>query len=130
MASTLFFGAYNPGNGFFKNPRSFSLAPVNNPAHNNVAKPHDGDDWGTRGTTGLNVAAAASEVVVRDKNDPTGYGKYLIIEHSREDGTKFRSLYAHLAQASPWSVGDTVLAGQTLGEAGTTGGSTGIHSHF
>ena len=130
MSSTLAFGAYNPGVGYSKNPRSFSVTPVNNPAHNNIPRPHDGDDWGTGGTTGVNVTAATNGVVVRNQKDETGYGWYSVLEHTREGGTKFRTLYAHMANQSPWAVGDSVLAGQTLGEAGTTGGSTGIHLHF
>lgn len=123
MSSTLAFGAYNPGTGFSKNPRSFSVAPVNNPAHNNVPKPHDGDDWRTGGMTGVNVIAASNGIVVRNQKDETGYGWYSVIEHTRDDGTKFRTLYAHMANQSPISVGGSVLAGQTLGEAGTTGRS-------
>lgn len=46
MTSKLAYDAYNPGNGFFKNPRSFSPIPVLHPLAN-VLKPHAGDDWGT-----------------------------------------------------------------------------------
>ena len=128
MASTLALDAYNPGLGYFKNPRSFSIDPVYNVVKKKYVA-HDGDDWGTRGQTGVAIFAAASGVVVL-AGEVRGYGNLLVIEHAREDGTKFRTLYGHMAHQSSLNVGGIVLAGQTIGEAGDTGGSEGIHLHF
>lgn len=54
-----------------------------------------------------------------------GYGNLIKISH--EDGTI--TVYAHLAKRSV-AVGDLVVAGQVIGEAGSTGFSSGPHLHF
>lgn len=54
-----------------------------------------------------------------------GYGNYVVISH---DGT-YTTLYGHM-QSVYVSVGDYVNQGQTIGEVGTTGHSTGYHLHF
>lgn len=57
-------------------------------------------------------------------NDPGGYGKYVII--SGDDGTEVR--YAHMSVVYV-STGDTVRTGDTFGQSGNTGASTGPHVH-
>lgn len=73
---------------------------------------------------GTPVAAADGGTVVYAGWDG-GYGKCVRIEH--DDGTITE--YAHL---SWWDaeVGDTVAQGQTIGNVGSTGNSTGPHLHF
>jgi murein DD-endopeptidase MepM/ murein hydrolase activator NlpD len=54
-------------------------------------------------------------------------GNYVLIRHT--DGE--HSLYAHLRKASVRvSVGDSVRAGQPIGDAGSSGNSTEPHLHF
>lgn len=57
-------------------------------------------------------------------NDPDGYGNYVII--SGDDGTEVR--YAHMSVVYV-STGDTVRTGDTFGQSGNTGASTGPHVH-
>ena len=91
-----------------------------------------------RGTGVTNIIAAKSGAVVfptdKDKNDCkqydskcTGYGNYVIIQHS--DGNY--TLYGHLdANSITVKAGDSVEQGQVIGKMGTSGNSTGPHLHF
>lgn len=80
---------------------------------------------------GTPVFAAADGVVVQagpmtdQSGDLVGYGNYVIVEHA--DG--LRTLYAHLLA---WTVkaGDSVQRGQLVGMVGSSGNSTGPHTHF
>ncbi len=78
------------------------------------------------GRTGEPVLAAADGVVVISRNGRNGgYGKYIIIEHS--NGTQ--TLYGHM-NALYVTEGVRIDKGQTIGEVGNTGRSTGPHLHF
>ena len=71
-------------------------------------------------------AAAAGEVIVsRNSGWNGGYGNYMVIRHP--NGTQ--TLYAH-NNRNYVGVGEYVTAGQTIGEIGNTGRSTGPHLHF
>ena len=80
---------------------------------------------------GTPVFAAADGVVVQagpmtdGSGDLVGYGNYVIVGHA--DG--LRTLYAHLMT---WAVEpkETVKRGQLIGLVGSTGNSTGPHTHF
>jgi murein DD-endopeptidase MepM/ murein hydrolase activator NlpD len=54
-----------------------------------------------------------------------GYGNYVVIDHP--NGTQ--TLYAHLSKNAVWQ-GQSVVAGQVIGNVGNTGRSTGAHLHF
>lgn len=84
---------------------------------------HDGIDYAAN--AGTPVYSAWDGVVVFAGWDSTGYGNYVIVEHS--DG--YRTGYAHLNEIGV-SVGDSVNAGQLVGTVGSTGYSTGNHLHF
>ena len=74
------------------------------------------------------VVAAADGTVAMVSEDWTpgrGYGMYLVIEH--ENG--FATLYGHLS-AIDVEEGDTVKAGEQIGQIGATGFATGPHLHF
>ena len=58
-------------------------------------------------------------------NSSSIYGKYIIMEHSKGFFTK----YCHLSEITV-KKGDFVLSGSKIGEAGSTGRSTGSHLHF
>lgn len=108
MASNVVFGAYSPGRLYLKSDRSFSIASVSHPVLN-TSRPHKGDDWPTGGQTGVDIRAASDGVVVF--NGPfKDYGNAVIIEHTRADGSKFRTLYAHMAEGSPYAVGSRISA--------------------
>ena len=61
--------------------------------------------------------------------DSSGYGNWIVVEHTGSDGKKFQTLYAHLSGVSV-SVGQSVNAGTPIGKVGNTGKSTGSHLHF
>lgn len=65
--------------------------------------------------------------VVLKSYDRTGYGYYIIM---KDNTTNMGFLYAHLSQASPLNVGDSVSVGQFVGYEGSTGSSTGLHLHL
>jgi murein DD-endopeptidase MepM/ murein hydrolase activator NlpD len=62
-----------------------------------------------------------------------GYGHYVVIEHTLQDGTKAYSRYAHLAEPSKLTEGQTVGTlndSSYIGIMGSTGKSTGLHLHL
>ena len=72
---------------------------------------------------------AADDGVVIDATNGGGYnggaGNWIVIDHGNGITTTYahcRDVYVH--------VGDTVTAGQTIAECGSTGTSTGPHLHF
>lgn len=68
---------------------------------------------------------SVSEPVEGQNTGGSGYGNYCIIDH----GNGVTTLYGH-ARDITVSVGQTVSAGQAIGEMGSTGTSTGSHLHF
>jgi len=80
---------------------------------------------------GTPVFAAADGVVVlaRPMTDTTGalvgYGNYVIIQHD----AGLKTLYGHLLAVGV-KEGDVVKRGQLIGLVGSTGNSTGPHTHF
>ncbi len=75
--------------------------------------------------TGDPVYATDSGLVVYAGPVGGGYGNMVMIDH----GNGYQSLYAHLSQ---WNVncGSSVYQGTVIGQAGSTGNSTGPHLHF
>lgn len=87
---------------------------------------HGGVDIST--PVGTPVKATDSGVVVASTNRYEGdkkYGEVVVIEHLNG----FKSLYAHL-NTRDVKVGDEVVAGQSIGQSGKTGHSTGPHLHL
>jgi murein DD-endopeptidase MepM/ murein hydrolase activator NlpD len=75
-------------------------------------------------------AIAAGVVRFATPYGNTGLGVHVILDH-QIDGQLVSSLYAHMQLGSlAVSEGQTVSVGQTLGNVGTTGQSTGPHLHF
>jgi lipoprotein NlpD len=84
---------------------------------------HDGID--INGKEGAPIyAAAAGEVVYSDQR-LTGYGKLVIIRHTRDLFTA----YAH-NQRNLVRKGDKVRAGDLIARVGRTGRTSGAHLHF
>ena len=75
--------------------------------------------------TGDPIYAADSGLVVYAGPVGGGYGNMVMIDH----GNGYQTLYAHL---NTWAVscGRSVYQGQVIGQAGSTGNSTGPHLHF
>ena len=76
------------------------------------------------GNNGRPFKAAASGTVTSAGWSP-GYGNMVVIDH----GSGVRTLYAH-ASSLHVKAGDKVAVGQTIGNVGSTGNSTGPHLHF
>ncbi len=88
--------------------------------------------------SGVDVAApvgtpilAAADGVVRiamTSGYNTGYGKYVMIDHTY-NGITFNTVYGHMSRVLV-SPGQTVARGEVIGLVGSTGRSTGPHVHF
>ncbi len=77
------------------------------------------------GATGDLVWAADAGVVVFAGWSTGGYGNMVMIDH----GNGYQSVYGHLS-AVLVSCGQSVYAGNLIGNIGSTGNSTGSHLHF
>jgi murein DD-endopeptidase MepM/ murein hydrolase activator NlpD len=84
---------------------------------------HPGLDIANRGLP--TVVAADSGRVMFAGWDASGYGNMVLIDH----GNGFMTRYGHMSQIMVIS-GQTVAKGQTIGRMGSTGHSTGPHTHF
>lgn len=103
-------GGISSGYGYRKNP--FSEA----------REFHGGIDF--RGKTGTEVVTTADGVVTKAKY-VKGYGKHVVIKHKKG----YKTLYAHLSKIEV-KKGQRVVAGEKIGEIGSTGRSTGPHLHY
>ena len=85
---------------------------------------HKAIDIANKSAPGI-LAADSGKVVSAGWPNGWGYGNHLIIDH----GNGFQTLYAHLSKIYV-KVGQTVNSGDSIGQMGSTGRSTGIHLHF
>lgn len=92
-------------------------------------KMHHGMDFGSqpRGSNPPILAVAAGRVVVSEFH--SSWGSHVRIEHNI-NGQKWLTLYAHMVRPASVRVGDTVTAGQQIGNIGSTGSSSGEHLHL
>jgi murein DD-endopeptidase MepM/ murein hydrolase activator NlpD len=80
--------------------------------------------WGTP------ILAAADGLVTNAGGPRGGFGNLIVIEHTI-DGARIATYYAHMyATGIHVTVGQTVTAGQHIGDVGSAGKSTGPHLHF
>ena len=85
---------------------------------------HQGHDLFAKCGTRM-VAARGGRVKVKQYHSAAG--NYLVIDG---DGTDADYVYMHLDQPSPFSQGDRVYTGQTIGAVGDSGNAQGCHLHF
>lgn len=85
---------------------------------------HPGIDIADRSAPGV-AASDGGTVIVAGWQDNTGYGNRVVIDH----GNGYTSLYAHMSNIYV-SPGQTVSRGQLIGQMGSTGRSTGTHTHL
>ena len=79
---------------------------------------------------GTPIYAIADGVVVTSSEGGTGWGVYVKIAHNI-GGQDVTTLYAHMLYGSRRvSVGDTVSAGQLIGQVSDTGRAYGTHLHL
>jgi hypothetical protein len=83
---------------------------------------HNGIDFAT--PTGTPVVAVQDGVVLAAREDPAGFGRFVLLGH--EWG---QSLYAHLAELQVGQ-GQQLVAGQRLGFSGNSGVADAPHLHF
>lgn len=74
---------------------------------------------------GTPVRSAAAGTVASINRSGGAYGLHVVVKH----GAGVYTLYAHLSRISV-SVGQSVSAGQQVGNVGSTGNSSGAHLHF
>jgi len=86
--------------------------------------PHQGQDVFARCGTPL---VAARGGAIKFKQYHAAAGNYLVIDGA---GTDVDYAYMHLAEPSPFRVGDRVYTGQRIGAVGDTGNADGCHLHF
>jgi len=77
------------------------------------------------GETGDTIMAITKGVVTEVARSRFAYGNAVTVKH----GGEMTSLYAHLSKIEV-TEGQAVLAGEKLGEMGSTGWSTGSHLHL
>lgn len=85
--------------------------------------PHSGIDFGV--PIGTPVRASKSGTVIKKAELDYSYGYHLFIDH----GDGLVTIYAHNSQLLV-SEGQHVTAGQIIAKSGSTGNSTGPHSHI
>jgi murein DD-endopeptidase MepM/ murein hydrolase activator NlpD len=85
---------------------------------------HQGQDVMAKCGTRM-VAARGGRVQFKQYHSAAGH--YIVIDG---DGTDVDYAYMHLDQPSPFSEGDRVYTGQTIGAVGDTGNAQGCHLHF
>lgn len=85
---------------------------------------HPGIDIANRGGP-ANVASDGGVVVVAGWVDNFGFGNRVVINH----GNGYQTTYAHLSNIYV-TIGQKVSRGETIGRMGSTGRSTGTHTHF
>jgi murein DD-endopeptidase MepM/ murein hydrolase activator NlpD len=85
---------------------------------------HQGQDTFAKCGTRM-VAARGGRVKFKQYHAAAGH--YLVIDG---DGTDVDYVYMHLDQPSPFSEGDRVYTGQTIGAVGDSGNADGCHLHF
>lgn len=84
---------------------------------------HYGTDIGL--SVGDSVRSMFDGIVRIKKNDPSGYGLYVVVRHKNG----LETLYGHFSKQLV-EVGDEVRAGQVIGLGGSTGRSSGPHLHL
>ena len=91
---------------------------------------HSGIDIGAGYGDTIMASASGTVIYVTEPYEGcnkggTGYGNYCIIDH----GNGYTTLYGHARDIYVYE-GQYVNAGQSIGEVGSTGTSTGSHLHF
>jgi murein DD-endopeptidase MepM/ murein hydrolase activator NlpD len=90
---------------------------------------HGGIDFGGKMNIPIFAADSGTVVFAGDSVNAAGrfvgYGRYLVLDH----GNGLRTLYAHNSSLTV-SCGQQVSKGEVIAQMGSTGRSTGPHSHF
>lgn len=114
-------GFIRPVNGAVTSPYGWRVHPI---FKRNIY--HSGVDLGMPMNAPVKAANAGKVIYTGWYG---GYGKVVIIDHGRINGTPTTTLYAHL-NSYRVSTGASVQRGQVIANVGSTGYSTGPHLHF
>lgn len=94
-------------------------------------RPHTGIDLVVISINNPKICSVLDGKVVISKAGNTGYGNYVVIQHTLEDNSIIYTLYGHMKEGSIMvAEGNEIKTGQVLGIMGNTGNSTGSHLHF
>ena len=123
---------YHNANGILPDTATIDLRGFHMPTPSRVITSNFGARWG-RQHKGLDIKvyigdtirAAFSGKVRIVKNEPRGYGKYVVIRHYNG----LETYYAHMSKQLV-SEDQEVRAGEPIGLGGNTGRSSGSHLHF
>lgn len=98
---------------------------ITSPYGNRGSSWHYGLDFGSvHYKDGDNIYSVAEGIVKVSKNNPSGYGQYIVIEHNG-----YCSVYAHLMKRLV-KVGQKVSEGVRIGLMGHTPSSRGLGTHL
>jgi murein DD-endopeptidase MepM/ murein hydrolase activator NlpD len=78
-------------------------------------------------SSGTPIYSVADGVVTVAKQDPGGFGFYLVIDHGRGISTLYGHMYPSTVKVQ---VGQQVKKGQLIAEIGSNGNATDPHLHF
>ncbi len=106
-------------------PTGFLIRPISGGRKSQGIHGHNGVDLASSIGTPVYAAASGKVIVAKVGGYNGGYGNLIIISHEKG----IQTVYGHL-NAIYITQGQTVTQGQTIGELGNTGKSTGPHLHF
>lgn len=92
---------------------------------------HEGMDFsGGPASYGSPIPAINAGTVSHKNNISGAFGNHVAIFHGLHGGRDIYSLYAHMVNPTPLSIGNAVTKGQTIGLVNNTGSSFGSHLHM
>ncbi|MDA8352246.1 MAG: peptidoglycan DD-metalloendopeptidase family protein [Firmicutes bacterium] len=111
------------GTGQFTHPAPGTV--MSSPYGPRKGELHTGQDFA--GMIGTPIVAADSGTVVKVEHLTGSYGSYIEIDHGKDISTLYAHMWPHQVKVRQ---GQKVKKGQTIGEIGNNGRSTGPHLHF
>ena len=107
------------------NSKTYFINPVPKGILTQDVHGYNGVDIGAPLGTPIYAAAAGTVIKSTESGWNAGYGKMIVVAH----GNGTQTLYGHNS-GNVVSVGEQVEQGQLIGYVGSTGNSTGNHTHF
>lgn len=109
-------------------PTGFFVEPTVGYISQNFWCGHDG--WDIANGIGTPLVAVANGTIVQKGFHPGGFGNFAVLRIVVPSGQKVYALYAHMSSPIGRSEGSSVRKGETIGQMGNTGWTTGPHLHF
>jgi len=92
----------------------------------NIPKNHTGIDIGASKGTKIKSPVGGTVISNKSTNQSDGFGNLLVVK----DGVGGEHYFGHMNSTSALKPGDTVNPGDSIGNVGSTGNSTGPHLHY